>query len=325
LKVLVIRFSSIGDIVLTFPVLRCLKQQLPDCEVHFVTKSPFSELITASEYIDKTYYLNKSLGELSKQLKAEKYDVVIDLHNNIRSRFLANKLRIKRKYRFPKLNFLKWLYVRFKINLLPDIHVVDRYFESVKSLGVLNDKKNNQFFIKNEIDVFSLFGLKSKEYVAVAIGAQFATKQIPENKLIEILSKLNSPIVLLGGKMDELSGEQICKLLSEKQIINACGKFSLIDSASLLKQARIVLTNDTGLMHIASCFDVPLVTVWGNTTPSLGMSVYRPEKNVSIINHEVQGLSCRPCSKIGFKNCPKEHFNCMQLQDASRIAADLQA
>ncbi len=323
MKILVIRFSSIGDIVLTFPVIRCIKEQLPDCQLHYVTKSSFSELITASEYIDKTYFLNKSLSELTTELKEEKYDVVIDLHNNIRSRLLTKKLQTKKIYRFPKLNFLKWMYVRLKINRMPEIHVVDRYFETVKSIGVINDRKNNEFFIKKDLDIFSLFGIKQKKYLAVAIGAQFATKQIPENKLVEILSKTNLPLILLGGKMDELLAEQICKLLSQKTIINACGKFSLIESASILKQASTVLTNDTGLMHIASCFDVPIVSVWGNTTPSFGMFAYRPEKNGSIINHEVQGLSCRPCSKIGFKTCPKGHFKCMQLQDSTRIANDL--
>ena len=148
-KILSIRFSSIGDIVLTSPVPRCIKIKYPKAEIHFLTKAQYISLLAFNPYIDKLHVLDKSPASKALEMKKEGYDFVIDLHNNIRSRFLANKLRIKRKYRFPKLNFLKWIYVRFKINLLPDIHVVDRYFESVKSLGVLNDKKNNQFFIKN--------------------------------------------------------------------------------------------------------------------------------------------------------------------------------
>lgn len=324
MKVLVIRFSSIGDIVLTFPILRCLKQQIPNAEIHFVTKSTFSELITASEEIDKTYFFNDSLFVLSKQLKNENYDVIIDLHNNLRSRILTFNLKVKRKYRFPKFNFFKWLLVRFKFNFLPTSHVVDRYFEAVKPLGVKNDNRNNQFFIRENVDVFSQFGFHSKQFVAVTIGAQYTTKRMPENKLIEILSKVDSPILLIGGKMDEKLGDEICKELTEKKIINTCGRFSIIESASILKQARIVLANDTGLMHIASCFDIPIITVWGNTTPIFGMYAYRPENNSAVINYEVQGLSCRPCSKIGFGVCPKGHFNCMQKQNSIKIAADLQ-
>ncbi len=325
MKILVIRFSSIGDIVLTFPVVRCIKEQVTDSEVHYLTKPNFETLLTACKFIDKTQCLTKDLKETVRLLKQEQFDIVIDLHNNLRTHLLTFQLGVK-CYRFPKLNFQKWLLTQFKINRLPEKHVVDRYFEAVAQIGVKNDGSNNQFYIPSieTIDCTTTYDLAPKSYLSVAIGAQFATKRIPESKLLEILSQVNLPIVLLGGKEDFAQAERICQKLSNQSVHNACGKHSLLASASLVNQAKVVLTNDTGLMHIAACFAVPIVSVWGNTVPELGMYAYKPEKEVKISQFEVPNLSCRPCSKIGFQICPKKHFDCMMKQDAGKIVEEIE-
>ncbi len=324
MKILVVRFSSIGDIVLTFPVLRGIKEQLPNAELHFLTKASYKELITASIHIDKVHLLNGKLDELIPSLKAEHFDVIIDLHNNLRTRIISFKLG-KKCYRFPKLNFQKWLLTQLKIDRLPKVHIVERYFEAVKAIGVNNDHKNNQFLIpaKQHISVKNEFGLEAKTYLAVAIGAQFATKRIPETKLLEILEKVNLPIVLLGGKEDVKQAKILCEQLKHKYIRNACGNYSILQSASIVSQAKVVLSNDTGLMHIAACFSVPIISVWGNTVPELGMHPYKPEKEVKCTTFEVANLSCRPCSKIGYQSCPKKHFDCMMKQDAEAIAKEI--
>ena len=326
MKILVVRFSSIGDIVLTFPVIRCLKEQVPHSEIHFLTKKSFESLTLASTFIDKNHFLVSDLNETIAALKKEKFDVIIDLHNNLRTHLLSFKLGVK-THRFPKLNFQKWLLTQFKINRLPEKHVVDRYFEAVAALGVKNDGKNNQIYIPSteRVDCTTTYNLAPTNYLAVAIGAQFATKRIPESKLLEILSQVSLPIVLLGGKEDFVQAESICQKLSNPSIHNACGKHSLLASASLVSQAKVLLTNDTGLMHIASCFAVPIVTVWGNTVPALGMYAYKPEKEVKISQFEVPNLSCRPCSKIGFQACPKKHFDCMLKQDAGKIVEEIES
>lgn len=324
MKILVVRFSSIGDIVLTFPVLRGIKEQLPNAELHFLTKASYKELITASIHIDKVHLLNGKLDELIPSLKAEHFDVIIDLHNNLRTRILSFKLG-KKCYRFPKLNFQKWLLTQWKIDRLPKVHIVERYFEAVKAIGVNNDHKNNQFLIpaKQHISVKNEFGLEAKTYLAVAIGAQFATKRIPETKLLEILEKVNLPIVLLGGKEDVKQAKILCEQLKHKYIKNACGNYSILQSASIVSQAKVVLSNDTGLMHIAACFSVPIISVWGNTVRELGMYPYKPEKEVKCTTFEVANLSCRPCSKIGYQSCPKKHFDCMMKQDTKSIAREI--
>ena len=323
MKILVIRFSSIGDIVLTFPILRCIKEQIPRCELHLATKNAFSDLINASDSVDKCHLLGESLSDLSEQLKEEKFDVVIDLHNNLRSRIICFRLGIKMTFHFRKINFLKWVFVQFKINRLPELHIIDRYFETVRKIGVSNDGKNNRFILESELNLRKELDLEKGSYVAIAIGAQYETKQIPLKKLKEIISKIESPIVLLGGKMDISKANELIQMLPEKRILNTCGRYSLLQSASILKNSKSLLTGDTGLMHIAACFNIPIYVVWGNTTSSFGMYPYKPQGKSLIYNFEIQNLNCRPCSKIGFHQCPKGHFKCMSMQDSNIISTEI--
>ena len=324
MKILVIRFSSIGDVVLTTPVVRCLKNQIPNAEIHFITKKSFSSILEKNPYIDKIITIQSSIKEVINDLKIEKYDWIIDLHKNVRTLSLKQKLKVPSRS-FPKLNTEKWMLVKLKIDRMPKIHIVDRYFETVKHLHVLNDQQPCDFYIsesshvavQNELKIFG-------KYITIAIGAQFETKKIPFQKLVEIVEKLDGPIVIVGGPMDKDFGQKIKDTLPSKNIINTCGDFNLQQSASIVKQSKVLLTNDTGMMHIASCFEIPTVSVWGNTVPSLGMYPYFPQNPSRFSIHEVKGLKCRPCSKIGFQKCPKVHFNCMNLQNVEAIAEDIQ-
>jgi ADP-heptose:LPS heptosyltransferase len=326
MKILVIRFSSIGDIVLTTPVLRCLKNQLDGVEIHYLTKTKFKALVESNPNIDKVITIERSIDEVMSDLKSENYDRVIDLHNNVRTLALKRKLG-KPNESFNKLNVQKWLLVNFKVNRMPKVHIVDRYMETVKSLGVLKDNLPCEFYIspENGIDVKTRFSIEPKQFVAVAIGAQFATKTLPTSQLVKILSKINAPIVLLGGKEDVEKANEIIAGLKDANIQNLCGKLNLQQSASVVQQGRVLLAHDTGLMHIASCFEVPVVSVWGNTVPELGMYPYYPQKPDLFSIHEVKNLSCRPCSKIGFQSCPKKHFKCMMEQDLDGIVEDIKS
>lgn len=326
MKVLVIRFSSIGDIVLTTPVVRVLKTQLPDAEVHYCTKKGFAGILKANPYIDKLHLLEDDLNVLVQQLKAEKFDYIIDLHHNLRTALIKRRLGVK-AYSFDKLNFEKWLMVNLKINRLPNVHIVDRYVQTAAPLGVKMDELGLDYFIpeQDEVPLEWLPETHRSGYVAYAIGAQHNTKKLPLSRMIELCDKINKPIVLLGGKEDAENGERIekfflqaeasqayeeglQKLLNKKtQIFNACGKFNLNQSASLVRQASHVFTHDTGLMHIAAAFKRPIFSIWGNTIPEFGMYPYRTQFTVL----EKKGLSCRPCSKIGYNKCPRQHFLCM--------------
>ncbi|PWH85232.1 glycosyltransferase family 9 protein [Brumimicrobium oceani] len=322
-KILVIRFSSIGDIVLTSPVLRCIKEQLPNVELHVLTKKQFSDLYATSPHVDFVHEWGEENHLVLADLKVADFDYVIDLHKNLRTSKIKSALR-KESFSFPKLNVQKWLYVNFKWNLMPGIHIVDRYFEAVKPLGVKNDEKGIDFRIKIDFISFSKRFPGQEKYIAVAIGAQFATKRMPAEKMVEVLADIPMPIVIVGGPGDREEADKIKKLLPNKNINNTCGGLSIHESAQVVKDAQLLITNDTGMMHIAAAFDLPIVSIWGNTTPELGMYPYRPQAPNSYSIHQVKNLKCRPCSKIGFAKCPKGHFKCMMDQDVAEIKAQIE-
>ncbi len=326
MKVLVIRFSSIGDIVLTTPVVRCLKQQKEAVELHYLTKSVFRPILEHNPYIDKVHCMDEGLNAAIEELKTEKFDYIIDLHHNLRTLRVKRALNIM-SYSFPKLNIRKLLLVNFKINLMPDKSVVDRYFEAVRPLGVTNDTKGLDYFIPEDVKVTHHDVPMSHwaGYVGCVIGGSYNTKKLPVEKWKELCELIPYPIILMGGPEDREEGRQIAEL-DPVRIYNACGKFSLNESAELVRFSRMIVSNDTGLMHIAAAYKKPVISVWGNTVPAFGMFPYYGYNNLKervasqsyiIENNE---LSCRPCSKLGHNKCPKGHFKCMKNLNMLKIA-----
>lgn len=324
MKFLIIRFSSIGDIVLTTPIIRCLKLQLPNAEVHFLTKQSFKGILESNPYIDKLLLLNESWELMMHELQQENYTHIIDLHHNLRTLRIKKTLKVQ-AFSFDKLNIQKWLYTALKINILPAKHIVDRNFETVTNLGVINDGKGLDYFIpsKDEINNNDIPASHQFGYIGLVIGAALNTKKMPIHKIQALCSKINYPIILLGGPEDQHDGDRIAAI-DDIKIYNACGKFNLNESADLVRKAKLIITHDTGLMHIAAAFKKTILSIWGNTVPAFGMSPYYGNANVNSITYEVNKLGCRPCSKIGFKKCPRDHFKCMELQKVDKIAADVQ-
>ncbi|HZK64357.1 MAG TPA: glycosyltransferase family 9 protein [Puia sp.] len=337
MKILIVRFSSIGDIVLTTPVVRCLKQQVPDAEIHFLTKSTYLQILASNPYIDKVHYLEQSLQAVIKELRNENFDYIIDLHHNLRSMKVKDALKVK-SFSYNKLNVQKWIYTSFKWNLLPKTHIVDRYMETVESFGVKNDGAGLDYFIAREdvINESDLPTSHSAGYVGVVIGAALNTKKYPFHHVKKLCELLDHPIVLLGGLEDADEGDRIAAV-DHVKIYNACGKFGLNESADLVSRAKLVVTNDTGLMHIAAAFKRPIISLWGNTVPDFGMSPYygtnyleRFAENASPETMpyeilEIEHLRCRPCSKIGYDSCPLGHFKCMEKIDPAQVLARIRA
>ena len=352
-KILILRFSSIGDIVLTTPVIRCLKMQFSsvhhqELELHYATKASFETVLKHNPYLDKIHLLqkNQSLSDFISILKKENFDIIIDLHKNLRTSIIKFKLKAK-SYTFEKLNLEKWIYVNLKKNKMPNRHIVERYMDTLKPLGVMLEKDEKQSDTKNKLDKekskneevtgldyflgkedhFELSWLPKshqKGYIAFAIGGAHNTKKLPLKRMIELCDKINKPIVLLGGKEDMENGQAIFdffekgrdtfdsqevveKLGRKTRIFDGCGKLTLGQSASLLKQSTAVFSHDTGLMHIAAAFKKKIYSIWGNTVPAFGMYPYKTQ----FVVFENNKIWCRPCSKIGFKKCPKGHFKCM--------------
>lgn len=317
-KVLVIRFSSIGDIVLTSPVVRCLHEQWDGpVEIHYLTKKVFAALVESNPHVHKVWHIQDSVGEVLEALKEEEFDYIFDLHGNIRSSRVKSGLQAL-AFRFNKENWAKWLRVNLNIDRLPRIHIVDRYLETAKAFGIENDGLGLDHFIAptDVVDGPAIAG--GDHYLAVAIGGSYATKCLPAEKVIEALDGYPHPVVLLGGPDDQATAEKIVAA-SNANVVNTCGQYSIQQSASLVQQATKVLSNDTGLMHIAAAFKQPIVSVWGNTIPEFGMYPYLPESAPQPVMLEVEGLRCRPCSKLGYDACPKKHFKCMLNQDMDQL------
>ena len=324
MKFLIVRFSSIGDIVLTTPVIRCLKKQVATAEIHYLTKSNYSSVVAPNPYIAKCHYLEDNLDQVIRELKSEDFDYIIDLHHNLRSLRVKDGLK-KKAFSYRKLNVEKWIYTSFKWNRLPDMHVVDRYMETVEPFGVKNDGAGLDYFISehehvNESDIPATH---HAGYIGIVIGAALNTKKYPIHKVKAICETLDHPIILLGGLEDADEGERIAAIDNYK-IYNACGKFSLNESADLVRRAKLIVTNDTGLMHIAAAFNRPVISLWGNTVPEFGMYPYYGKNYLSVQPNpfdilENKNLYCRPCSKIGYDKCPKGHFKCMEQIKVSTI------
>lgn len=325
MKFLIVRFSSIGDIVLTTPVVRCLKKQVPGATVHYLTKDAFRSVVEHNPYIDKLHVLAHSWELMIEELKEEDYDCIIDLHHNVRTLRLKKELGIK-SFSFYKLNVEKYIYTALKINLLPKKHLVDRYLHTVESFGVKNDGAGLDYFIapEEEIKKEDIPASHHAGYIACVIGGAHGTKRWPVHKWKEFCASMDHPVILLGGKEDAANGKEIAAS-DDIKIYNACGKFSINESADLVKKAKLVISNDTGMMHVAAAFKRPLISLWGNTVPSFGMYPYYGENylaNQSKRSYEVlqtNHLWCRPCSKIGYEKCPLGHFKCMEKIRPDRL------
>ncbi len=323
MKVLIIRFSSIGDIVLTSPVLRCIKEQVPDAEIHYLTKTVFSDLVKFNPHISTVHELKDELSPVLSVLKDIRFDVVIDLHNNLRSRRVKSALGVK-SHAVQKENSLKWKMVNVRFMAKRSVpHIVERYLATARPLPIQDDGKGLELYIPadQEVALDTLPSTHRSGYVAFAIGAAHATKRMPVEQMVALCKEIAQPIVLIGGSDDQERASTI-QMAIGPNVHDLTGKLSILRSASLIRQAKTVICHDSGAMHIACAFQKKTISIWGNTVRDFGFAPYQPNSKANISVHEVAGLKCRPCSKIGHNSCPKGHFQCMNRQDLSLIARE---
>ncbi len=327
MKFLVIRFSSIGDLVLASPVLRCLKQQVLTAEVHLLTKSSFRMVTAHNPHVDRFFYYEDNMRELLAELQQEAYDYVIDLHNNFRSNRIKRALGVP-AFTINKLNLAKFLLTKLQIDVMPRRHITARSLDTVAPFGVKDDGGGLDYFIpeKDRIRESDLPTSHLAGYIALVIGASYDTKKLPVHKLQELCRAIDHPLVLIGGPEDRENGESVASVDPGK-IYNACGRFNLNESADLVRRARLVVSHDTGLQYIACAFHKPVLAIWGSTSPRLDVEPYygsREPSGVSGPLHEnilVRELPCQPCSKYGNKKCPLGHFRCMEQMDIQYIVS----
>ncbi|ABB23002.1 glycosyltransferase family 9 protein [Pelodictyon luteolum] len=309
-SILVVRLSSIGDIILTTPVVRWLRVRWPEAKIDFCTRAPFLPLLAGSPRLSGVYS-PESLPASSS------YDLVVDLQNNRRSHALLGRVGAKKTVRYHKGNWKKWILVHWKIDLYGEApSVVERYGSSLLGLGIKVDDSGCELW-PSASDTSLADGILPGEgkVLAVCFGARHFTKRWPPRRFAEvILGILNAVpslrVVLLGGEDDAAHAEEIMGLLPAGvagSVRNLAGACSLMETGALLQRSDAVLTNDTGLMHMASAFQKRLFVLFGSSSLAFGFLPYRSTFEL----FEVSGLGCRPCSHIGRERCPKGHFRCM--------------
>lgn len=323
-KVLIIRFSSIGDIVLTTPVIRSVKQALPQVELHVLTKRAYGDLLRHHPLVDKVHTLDDSLKTVIRELRSEGFDAVLDLHRNLRSRWVSFRLG-RPSAAFPKANLAKlrmaWQQ-QYPDKWLP--HVVERYGHTLQLLGLTLDNDGLDIYYPDSLRPWAQAQLATlpttPKPLAVVLGAKHTTKRWLPEYFLETLNQLERPVLLLGGKDAMAERDWLLPRLAVPAL-DAVGQYSLLESTALLDQVAEVLTHDTGFMHIAAALHKRIFSLWGNTVPALGMTPYKTESVIL----ENKGLSCRPCSKIGHDTCPKGHFRCMRDLRPEQVIAAIQA
>ena len=315
-KILIIRFSSIGDILLTTPVVRCLKEQIyGESEIHYLVKKDFSLLLENNPYIDVIHEFDDNLNAVTEGLVKEGFHYIIDLHKNIRSQMVKRRLK-GMHFTFNKLNVQKYILVNFGIDLLPDIHIVDRYFEAVRALGITNDQKGLDYFLpENASCDLEAVGLQKEKYLVLAIGGAHEGKKLPVERLSELCALIDKPIALIGGPEDAGAGERIAG--GNVATVNLCGKTSIHESAIIIRDSALVISHDSGMMHVASAFGKKIISIWGATVPKFGMYPYLPHPDSIII--EADHLKFRPTSKLGNKNTKRERRTTEEI-DLKKIA-----
>ena len=318
-KILLIRLSSIGDIVLTTPVIRLLRQKYPEAQIDYLVKSRFAELLQNNPHLTRVLEFPEpgNLGVLRAiwhDIHQQKYNAIIDLHKNVRSLILSVCQKQEIKARFRKHGWRRTLLVKFGLDVYAkESSVMLRYIETTASLGITDDGEGTELFPPAELleKIEKRTGLslpKSQVVVALAPGAAHFTKRWPvENykTIAKALVQQGKKCIILGGSGDQQLSKEVAATATE--IVNFTGQLSLLESAAVLEKCDRLVTNDTGLMHMAEAVKTPVTAIFGSTVRQLGFYPFLQESRVI----ENETVKCRPCSHVGRQNCPKGHFLCM--------------
>jgi heptosyltransferase-2 len=329
LKILIIRLSSIGDILLTTPFLRQIKSKYPKAEVDFIVKQEYKDLLRFNPRIDNLYTLETGsdsgvLRKIKKGLRIKAYDILFDLHNNLRSNYLRRGIGAKYIKKIHKNKLSQILLVKFKINSYRDIiPIPQRYLNVGKDFDIQDDNKGLELYwnqkINSSVDKKIEFG-EGEPIICFAPGAAHYTKRWPKEHFNELCKLITNNtdfnIVLLGGKTDKDLGNY---LEENNQVYNYIGKLDLLETANLMSRASALVTNDTGLMHMGTAVNIPVLALFGSTVKAFGFFPYRGQTMVL----EKKDLSCRPCTHIGRDECPKKHFLCLQDINPSLVFENL--
>lgn len=328
MRVLIIRLSSIGDIILTTPVLKALKKKYPDIVIDFLIIDKFKEAVMGSKYINNLILFNKEKNDgiknmilFGKELKKNNYDYVFDLHSKIRSKVISHAIGVK-TFRYKKRGLLKSILVKCRLmKYKVDNTIVKNYFGAFKDFNLEYNGEDLDFpFGKEDLERILKMKIDLKETPILAPGASKETKKWTQEgfaRLIELLYiKYGKNPILIGSKEEKEMCDFINKL-SGNLAVNLAGELTLKESGALLSKGRFLITNDSGPFHIARGVNCPTFVIFGPTSPE--MFEY-DRNNILIFANE----KCSPCSLHGDRKCPKKHFKCMKSITAEKIMIEIE-
>ena len=327
-KILIIRFSSLGDIVLTTPIYREIKRVFPDSRISVLTSNDLGSVLENNKHIDNLILHKRKetldqLNKLIKKLQYERFDLIYDAHRSLRSMWIVWNLsgyglsKIPKIWNVKKRSFRKNLLISFKFNFLKNsppqrVHLLkplqDHSSLILKDHTELFPERNTTIFVK---EFLKKNGLLSKEFIAIGPSASYSLKCWPLSHFFELISgllKKDWPLVLVGGK-NETETSQIENKFSGK-LHNVSGQFSVLESAELLKQAWRTLTNDTSISHLSEAMGTPTLVFFGPTVREFGYAPFLKESKILETNEK---LTCRPCSRDGRGNCHNsDYLRCLK-------------
>ena len=306
-KILVIRLSSLGDIILSFPLLKKLREIFPSAEIHFFTKEIYREAVEMNPFVDKIHILGDTLSDSRKVVKENQFDLIIDIHKNFRSIYLTafNGKNVKR---YKKNNFKKFLLVNFKIDLLKNsVPVYKKYLKTISDFI-----KDGDYDFSNSELVFDKEKEIEGDYIVIAPSSKHFTKRYPENKFVNFINEFQknnkNKFILIGDNSE--TDRKICSYISDNcsNTLNMCGKLSLNKLAGILYNSTKVITNDSAILHLSEALGKSVNAIFGSTVKQFGFFPQLKDSKV----FEISGLKCRPCTHIGRDKCPEGHFRCME-------------
>ena len=330
-RILLIRFSSIGDIILTSPVIRVLRERAPEARIDMVVKREYAELVQTNPRLNKIYAFDKrtklpGLLNLVRQVRAVRYDLILDLQRNLRSSLVYWGGRAVRRLRYRRPMLKRALLVHLGINLYKEIvPVPDLYFRPLKKLGFMNDGKGLELWPTTQQQEKAAALLRENQVREDALLIGLSPMAAHTMKMWEpegfitlgaaLVGRYGARIVIFGGKEDRALGEEIARAIPGHPVV-ACGKLSLMESAALLGRCRLLVTNDTGVMHMAVAMKRKVVAIFGPTTEELGFYPYSTEHAVLS-----KDLPCRPCTSIGTNTCKMGTHACMRSISPEEVLA----
>jgi heptosyltransferase-2 len=306
MKFLIVRLSSMGDVVLTTPIVRALAQRFPEAEIHFLTREAYAPLLRHHPCIAAVH-----TWPPSPALQNTIWEGVIDLQKNLRTLALRWRLRYRHFTTFPKENLRKWQMVRQK-RPIPLRHIVLRYGVALQPWNILPEELGPLEVhiplsicerVRQEIQETGL----QAPWLSIGLGGTYPTKKWPTPYYQALLRELGWGAILLGGVAEATDAATIAQSV-DQPILNAAGRYSLLETAAAIAEAPLLLTHDTGTLHLGAAMGTPTVVLWGNTVPEFGMGPWQvPHWDI-----QAHHLRCRPCSKLGFSSCPRGHHDCMR-------------